>query len=72
VLTAESLPALPLGVHEALDRARGKAIWIVDVQANLMTTGGGESMGGKTYQESWQTVSRLAREAASELETATR
>jgi hypothetical protein len=48
----------------SLNRARDDAIWIVQVQFGLLTDGSGQSMGGATYRESWSTVARLARDAA--------
>ena len=34
------------------------------VSSRPSATGGGESMGGKTFGESWQAVARLGRDAA--------
>ena len=64
VLAAIDTPELSLESHAALDRARQAANWIIGVQSNLMTYGGGDTMGGTTSQESWTTVARLARETS--------
>ncbi len=67
VLAAWRLPELSLNTHAAFDRARQRANVIISVQASLNGTVG-TTAPPQRYEETWQSIASLAREAARDLE----